>query len=390
MIPYGKQNILQEDIEAVIQALTSDFLTQGPRVKQFENAISKKVGAHYAVATNSATSSLHLACLALGLCEGQILWTSPNTFVASANCARYCGAEVDFVDINPHTYNLCPIKLEEKLKISRKNKTLPSILVAVHLAGQSCNMKAIHALSCEYGFKIIEDASHAIGGRYKGEYIGGGQFSDITVFSFHPVKIITCAEGGMALTNQVKLAETMTHLRSHGISYAREDLLNLSEGAWYYEQNALGMNYRMTELQAALGMSQLTRLDSFVKRRKALAKRYHEKLLSLPVILPTLLNECDPSWHLYVIQLKDPGSRRRIFDALRAQQIGVHVHYIPVHTQPYYRQLGFDWGDFVNAENYYHAALSLPLFFDMTNKQQDKVISVLSELLFEKTGEKTA
>lgn len=381
MIPYGKQNISQQDIEAVVEVLRSDYLTQGPRVGDFENGVLNKLGAQYAVASNSATSSLHLACLALGLKPGQRLWTTPNTFVASANCGRYCGANIDFVDIDPVTYNLCPKKLAEKLATAEKEGTLPHILVAVHMCGQSCDMNAIFHLAQRYGVKIIEDASHAIGGRYEGNYIGNCQYSDITVFSFHPVKIITCAEGGMALTNNEDLAVTMRHLRSHGVSYRGKNGEEKEEGAWYYEQEALGFNYRMTELQAALGLSQLSRLDAFVSRRNELAARYHEKLSGLPLFTPSLLDGCLSSWHLYVIQLSAPSSRRHIFDTLRAKGVGVHVHYIPVHTQPYYRNLGFDWGDFKVAENYYHAAISLPLFYDMTNQQQDQVVTALSQAL---------
>ncbi|NGN98004.1 UDP-4-amino-4,6-dideoxy-N-acetyl-beta-L-altrosamine transaminase [Grimontia sp. S25] len=381
MIPYGKQNISQDDIDAVVDALTSDFITQGPRVTQFENAVAQKVGAKHAIAVNSATSALHIACLALELGKGQRLWTSPNTFVASANCGLYCGADVDFVDIDPATYNLCPKRLADKLEHAKLTDTLPHIVVVVHMCGQSCDMEAIHQLSEQYGFRIIEDASHAIGGKYQDQYVGNCQYSDITVFSFHPVKIITTAEGGMALTNNPALAKVMENLRSHGVTRDLESLVDSNQGAWYYEQQSLGFNYRMTDLQAALGTSQLARLDTFVERRQVLADRYTEKLSALPLTTPTLLPASKSAWHLYVIQLAEPDYRRRVFDELRAKGIGVHVHYIPVHTQPYYRELGFEWGQFPAAENYYQAALSLPLYFDMTEEEQDIVIQALADAL---------
>ncbi|MDD1783061.1 UDP-4-amino-4,6-dideoxy-N-acetyl-beta-L-altrosamine transaminase [Enterovibrio sp. ZSDZ35] len=381
MIPYGKQTISQGDIDAVVEALTSDFITQGPRVTAFEQAVANKVGAKYAFAANSATSSLHLACLALGLGEGKRLWTSPNTFVASANCGLYCGAEVDFVDIDPISYNLCPSALAEKLAQAEKDNTLPHVLVAVHMCGQSCDMQAIHALSKQYGFNVIEDASHAIGGKYQGEYVGNCRYSDITIFSFHPVKIVTTAEGGMSLTNNPELAKAMENLRSHGITRDTDSLEDKNQGAWYYEQQDLGFNYRMTDIQAALGTSQLSRLDEFVARRNELAQRYHEKLLSLPLKTPVVAENTLSAWHLYVIQLDNPDCRRQVFDAMRAAGVGVHVHYIPVHTQPYYRKLGFDWGQFLAAENYYHAALTLPLFVDMTEEEQDFIVESLAKVL---------
>lgn len=381
MIPYGKQNISQLDIDAVVEVLSSDWLTQGPRVNQFERAVATTFGAKYAIAANSATSCLHLACLALGLQKGQRLWTSPNTFVASANCGRYCGADVDFVDIDPHSFNLCPKKLAQKLHLAKKNNTLPSIVIAVHIAGQSCEMEAIYALSKQFGFRLIEDASHAIGGRYQGQYIGNGRYSDVTIFSFHPVKIITTGEGGIALTQHADIAQRMEDLRSHGITRDPRALIDSEQGAWYYEQQSLGFNYRMTDLQAALGISQLSRLKQFITRRAYLANRYNQKLAHLPLTTPTIHGDCDSAWHLYVIQLANPDCRRRVFDSLRANNIGVHVHYIPVHTQPYYRELGYDWGDFPVAENYYRAALTLPLYFDMTEQQQDTVIAALTALL---------
>ncbi|WP_163390808.1 UDP-4-amino-4,6-dideoxy-N-acetyl-beta-L-altrosamine transaminase [Enterovibrio norvegicus] len=381
MHSYSRQAINQADIEAVLEALQAEYITQGPRVLEFEQAVANKVGAAFGVAANSATSSLHLACLALELSAGKRLWTSPNTFVASANCGLYCGAEVDFVDIDPDTYNLCPKKLEEKLITAEQANQLPDVLVAVHMCGQSCDMAAIDRLAKQYGFHVIEDASHAIGGKYQDEYVGNCRHSDITVFSFHPVKIVTTAEGGMAVTNNAELAKAMENLRSHGITRDPAALKDANQGAWYYEQHALGFNYRMTDLQAALGVSQLTRLDEFVERRNQLAQRYNEKLTSLALTTPTLLTDCKSAWHLYVIQLEDPSCRRRVFDTMREQGIGVHVHYIPVHTQPYYQALGFDWGQFPVAEAYYHAALSLPLFFDMTEDEQDQVVAALSDAI---------
>ncbi|ATF08999.1 UDP-4-amino-4,6-dideoxy-N-acetyl-beta-L-altrosamine transaminase [Candidatus Enterovibrio altilux] len=381
MIPYGKQTICPADINAVIEALSSNLITQGPKVDAFERAVANKVGAKFGVATNSATSSLHLACLSLGLSVGKRLWTSSNTFVASANCGLYCDANVDFVDIDPATYNLCPQKLKKKLIVAEKADQLPDILVAVHMCGQSCNMEAINTLAKCYGFAVIEDASHAIGAKYQNQYVGNCRYSDITVFSFHPVKIITTAEGGMAITNNIELAKAMKNLRSHGITNDPAELKDTNQGAWYYEQTALGFNYRMTDLQAALGISQLTRLDEFVERRNQLAVRYNEKLDSLPLTTTTLLIDCKSAWHLYVIQLENPSYRRHVFDVMREQGIGVHVHYIPVHTQPHYQKLGFNWRQFPTTEEYYHAALSLPLFFNMTEDEQDQVVATLSNAI---------
>lgn len=385
MIPYGRQQISQDDIDAVVAVLQSDFLTQGPQVSAFELALQQATGAQYALAVNSATSALHIACMALGLGAGDRLWTTPITFVASANCARYCGADVDFVDIDPVTYNLCPQQLEKKLKQAQQNGTLPKIVVPVHLCGYPCDMAAIYALSQEYGFHIIEDASHAIGGQYHGEPIGNCQYSDITIFSFHPVKIVTTAEGGAALTNCPELAERMALLRSHGITREPSKMQGESHGSWYYQQIDLGYNYRMTELQAVLGVSQMTRLDEFVTRRHQLAQRYHAALHDLPLTLP-LFSQQDAysALHLYVIRLqraKLNRTRRDIFDALRNVGIGVNVHYIPVHTQPYYQNLGFQIGDYPIAEAYYEDAISLPMFAAMTDQQQDTVIEVLRTIL---------
>lgn len=384
MIPYGRQDITQADIDAVLGVLQSDFLTQGPQVAKFERLVASHVGAKYAVAVNSATSALHIACMALGLESGDWLWTSPVTFVASANCALYCGAKVDFVDIDPSTYNLCPQALERKLKVAQQQGKLPKVVVPVHLCGQSCDMEAIHALSQEYGFKIVEDASHAIGGRYKAEYIGNGRFSDITVFSFHPVKIITTAEGGMALTNSDELANKMTLLRSHGITRDPADMTHNPDGPWYYQQISLGYNYRMTELQAALGVSQMSRLNDYVVRRHTLARRYDTLLAYLPLTLPYQHPDTYSALHLYVVRLqlqKICLTHRQVFDALREHGIGVNLHYIPVHTQPHYQGMGFKPSDFPEAERYYSQAISLPMYQTLTEVQQDQVVAVLEHVL---------
>lgn len=384
MIPYGKQDITQADIDSVVSVLKSSFLTQGPQVPAFENALMMATGAHYALAVNSATSALHIACLALELGKSDILWTSPVTFVASANCGLYCGASVDFVDIDPATYNLCPKALEQKLVYAKKEGKLPKVVVAVHLCGQPCDMKAIHALSVEYGFKIIEDASHAIGGRYFEQPIGACEYSDITVFSFHPVKIVTTAEGGAALTNSKALADKMALYRSHGITRDEALMENDSHGGWYYEQIDLGFNYRMTELQAALGVSQMSRLSDFVSARHELSNRYNEKLAELPITLPYQLPNTYSGLHLYVIRLnlnEISKTHKEVFDALRENGIGVNLHYIPVHMQPYYQKMGFKQGDFPNAESYYSSAISLPMFHGMSIEQQNTVIKVLSSVL---------
>lgn len=384
MIPYGKQEVTQQDIDAVVDVLKSDFLTQGPKVPEFEASITSHTGAQYAVAVNSATSALHIACLALGVGVGDWLWTSPITFVASANIGPYCGAKVDFVDINPLTYNMCPAKLEEKLKLAKAKGTLPKVVVPVHLCGQPCDMQAIGKLAKEYGFKVIEDASHAIGGKYHGQPIGNCEYSDVTVFSFHPVKIVTTAEGGVAVTNQKKLAGKMALLRSHGITRDSELMTEEPHGDWYYQQIDLGFNYRMTELQAALGVSQMTRLEQFISARHLLAHRYNKLLAPLPIVLPYQLEDTYSSLHLYVIrlQLEDISlTHKQVFDALRLRGIGVNLHYIPVHLQPYYRKMGFVVGDYPNAENYYSEAISLPMYHCMSIAQQDKVIDVLSNIL---------
>lgn len=384
MIPYGQQDINEEDIKAVVDVLKSTHLTQGPAVPKFEQAVIRHCNAKHAVATNSATSALHIACLALGLGQGDWLWTSPNTFVASANCGLYCGARVDFVDIDPRTYNMCPKALEEKLKNAAQKGTLPKIVVPVHFSGQSCNMRAIHALAKEYGFKIIEDASHAIGGKYLSEPIGNCRYSDITVFSFHPVKIITSAEGGMAVTNDDKLAEKLALLRSHGITRTPSLMTKPMEGSWYYQQVDLGFNYRMTDLQGALGASQMDRLVRYVALRHELAKRYDNLLKELPVTTPWQDKGSYSAYHLYVIRLKlneITPSHVEVFEALRAKEIMVNLHYIPVHTQPYYEDMGFKVGDFPEAEKYYSEAISIPLFPTLTYSEQDYVVEALKEAM---------
>ena len=384
MTPYGRQDITQADIDAVIAVLRSDHLTQGPQMPLFEQAVASHVGAIHGVASNSATSALHIACMALGLGQGDWLWTSPVTFVASANCALYCGAQVDFVDIDPLTYNLCAKALERKLKVAHQQGRLPKVVVPVHLCGQPCDMAAIHALSQEYGFKIIEDASHAIGGRYRDEFIGNGRYSDITVFSFHPVKIITTAEGGMSLTNSDELAHKMSLLRTHGITRDSSHMTQEPDGPWYYQQIDLGYNYRMTELQAALGVSQMSRLNDYVARRHALAKRYDTLLADLPLTLPWQHPDSYSGLHLYVVRLqldKLSLTHRQVFDALREHGIGVNLHYIPVYRHPFYQRMGFGVNDFPEAENYYAQAISLPMFQTLSEKQQDHVVMVLNKVL---------
>ncbi len=380
MIPYGRQDITQEDLASVVEVLQSDWLTQGPMVPQFEQSVMDKTGAKFAVAVNSATSALHLACLALGLGPNDWLWTSPNTFVASANCARYCGANVDFVDIDPATYNLSVDSLAQKLMQAEKLGKLPKIVVPVHFAGQSCNMKEIYALSQQYGFHIIEDASHAIGGKYNEKFIGNCEYSDITIFSFHPVKIITTCEGGMAVTNKANLFDDMQRLRSHGITRDAQKMQGVSQGPWYYEQLDLGFNYRMTDLQAALGVSQMSRLDKYIQRRQQIAAVYNQQLADLPLILPFQQAHFSSAFHLYVVQV-DPEqtkvNRENLFDSLREAQIGVNVHYIPVHTQPYYKNLGFKVGDFPQAEHYYNHAISIPMYATLTDQEQSHVINAL-------------
>lgn len=380
MIPYGRQDIVQADIDAVVEVLRSDFLTQGPMVPRFEETVAKYCGARHAVAVNSATSALHIACLALDLGPGDLLWTSPNTFVASANCARYCGADIDFVDIDLNTWNLCPQKLAEKLADAKQQNRLPKVVIPVHLCGQSCDMAAIHALAQQYGFRIIEDASHAIGGRYQNQPVGNCHYSDITVFSFHPVKIITTAEGGMALTNKAELAERMARFRTHGITKDPAQMQNTPTGPWYYEQLELGYNYRMTDLQAALGISQLQRLDAFVAKRNELAQRYDDLLGDLPLRLPRVIDESYSSWHLYPVRLKVDEieeTHQKVFEALREAGVGVNIHYMPVHLQPYYRALGFKEGTLPEAEAYGRDAISLPIYPGLNQQDLNQVMSQL-------------
>lgn len=392
MIPYGRQDISAEDIDAVRDVLTSDWLTQGQAGPRFEQALATYCGSAHGIAVSNATAALHIACLALDLGPGDILWTVPNTFVASANCALYCGASVDFVDIDPRTYNMSVAALTEKLAQAEAAGGLPKVVVPVHFAGQSCEMVAIRALADRYGFHIIEDASHAVGGDYRGRKVGDGALSDVTVFSFHPVKIITTGEGGMLMTNAPKLAERLSYLRTHGIvrpmqSPAQADEQRSNEdqhGPWMYEQIELGLNYRMTDIQAALGSSQLNRLDAFVARRRQLAARYDALLAQLPVTCPWQHPDTNSAWHLYVIRLRRNElklSRRQVFEALRAAGIGVNVHYIPVHTQPYYQRLGFKAGMFPEAESYYQDAITLPLFSKMTDAEQDTVVAALTKIL---------
>lgn len=380
-IPYGRQDITDEDINAVCEVLRSDFLTQGPAIEKFEKTVAEYCGASHAVAMNSATSALHVACLALDLGPGDWLWTSPNTFVASANCALYCGAQVDFVDIDPATHNMSVEALERKLQEAEKNGRLPKIVIPVHFAGEPCDLKAIKALAERYRFAVIDDASHAIGGRYGEFAIGGTPYSDITIFSFHPVKIVTTGEGGMAVTSNPELGVKLARLRTHGITRNPAEMSREPDGPWYYEQIGLGYNYRITDIQAALGVSQLGRLDAYVQRRHELADRYDQLLASLPLKRPVRDRANRSGLHLYVVVLNDTDRRREVFDNLRANGIGVNVHYIPVHLQPYYRSLGFKPGDFPAAEAYYAGAISLPMFATLTDDQQDRVVSVLSDAL---------
>ncbi|GFO68509.1 UDP-4-amino-4,6-dideoxy-N-acetyl-beta-L-altrosami ne transaminase [Geomonas limicola] len=383
-IPYGRQSVSEADIEAVCAVLRSDWLTQGPTLPRFEAGVAARCGAAHAVAVNSATSALHLACLALGLGPGDTLWTSPNTFVASANCARYCGALVDFVDIDPKSYNLCPVALERKLERAAQTGSLPKVLVPVHFSGQPCAMERIAELAAAYGVRVVEDASHAIGASYQEEPVGNCRYSDLTVFSFHPVKIVTTGEGGMLLTQSPELNERLVRLRSHGITRDPALMEGEPDGDWYYQQLELGFNYRMTDLQAALGLSQLERLEEFVERRRLLAERYRELLEGLPLVLPWQASEARSAWHLFVVRL-DPErarlTRRQLFDQLRQAGVGVNVHYQPVHTQPYYRRLGFAPGMFPQAEAYYAQALTLPLYPGLEEAQQDRVVGLVREAL---------
>jgi UDP-4-amino-4,6-dideoxy-N-acetyl-beta-L-altrosamine transaminase len=382
MIPYGRQDIDQTDIDSVVKVLLSDFLTQGPVVPAFERAVSERVGVRHSVAVNSATSALHVACMALGLGPGDLLWTVPNTFVASANCGRYCGADVDFVDIDPLTWNLSVVRLREKLIQARKDKQLPKVVVPVHFAGQPTEQEAIWDLAQEFGFKVLEDASHSIGASRSDEPVGSCRWSHVTVFSFHPVKIITTGEGGMALTNEDELARRMALLRSHGITRDAAHMQRDQGDPWYYEQLDLGYNYRMTDVQAALGLSQIERLDQFVERRNVLAKRYDQLLVGLPLQLPMVQSENKSAFHLYVVR-RLPGvvrtTHRELFDSLRTQGFGVNLHYMPVHLQPYYRKLGFGPGFCPESERHGQEAVSLPLYPVLTEVEQDRVVAALAK-----------
>ena len=380
-IPYSTQSIDEDDIAAVTAVLRADYLTQGPAIPAFEEAFARRHGAKHAVAINNATSALHLACLALGVGPGSLVWTSPNSFVASANCALYCGAKVDFVDIDPKSRNMSLPALRDKLAAAKAAGTLPNVLIPVDFAGLPCDLQEMRALADDYGFRIIEDASHATGSSYLGAPTGSA-WSDLTVFSFHAVKIVTTAEGGMITTNDAALADELRLLRSHGITRDTARMQGESEGPWYYEQTALGYNYRLTDIQAALGSSQLARLPTMQARRTALADRYDTILADLPVTLPYRSNDRTSAWHLYAVEIDPAGpSRRVVFDAMRAAEIGVNVHYIPIHTQPHYLGLGFKRGDFPAAEHYYAHAISLPLFPAMTEQQQDFVASTLRAAL---------
>ncbi len=384
MIPYARQSISKADIDAVSEVLRSDWLTQGPAIGRFEIGVSNYCNARHAVALHSATAALHLSCVALGLQAGDWLWTSPNTFVASANCARYCGANVDFVDIDPETYNISVDALKEKLARAEKEGVLPKIVVPVHFSGHPCDMPAIADLAQRYGFRVVEDASHAIGAEILSGKVGNCRYSDVTVFSFHPVKILTTGEGGMALTNDDAIAKRLRLLRAHGITRDPEEMTKESKDPWQYEQIELGFNYRMTDIQAALGSSQLARLDEFISRRVHLAKRYRLSLEGLPIKLPRESPGVKSSWHLYAINIdvgKASVSRRQVYDSMREQGVAVNVHYIPVHLQPYYRALGYGEGYCPVAEKYYQQALSLPLFFALTDSEQDLVVDALRNAL---------
>jgi UDP-4-amino-4,6-dideoxy-N-acetyl-beta-L-altrosamine transaminase len=380
-IPYARQSIDDGDVAEVTRVLRSPFLTQGPEIERFERAVAGAVGAKHAIAVSNATSALHLACRALGVGPGDLVWTTPNSFVASANCARYCGADVDFVDIDPRTLQIDPARFEAKLaSIARAGGRLPKVAVVVHFAGAPCELAALSTTARTYGVALIEDASHALGATYRGSRIGDSTYSDITVFSFHPVKIVTTGEGGMLVTERDDLARELTLLRSHGITRDPARMLAPSEGAWYYEQLELGFNYRITDLQAALGSRQVARLPAFIARRRELAARYERLLADVDVVLPQVAVDAESAWHLYVVRV-DPVRRRTIFDALRAAGILVNVHYIPIHLQPYYRELGFAPGDFPHAEGYYAEALSLPMFYELTDAEQERVAGELRATL---------
>ncbi|MHB8140471.1 MAG: UDP-4-amino-4,6-dideoxy-N-acetyl-beta-L-altrosamine transaminase [Vulcanimicrobiaceae bacterium] len=383
MIPYARQSIDDADLAAVADVLRSEYLTQGPTVPQFERAVAERCGARFAIAACNATAALHLACRALGVGPGDRVWTSPNSFVASANCARYCAAEVDFVDVDARTYALSVEALRAKLERAERAGELPKVVIAVDFAGQPCDAAGISALRDRYGFRIIEDAAHAIGALYRGEPVGNGRYADVTVFSFHPVKIITTAEGGMALSNDAALAERMALLRSHGVTRDAARMETRPHDPWEYEQVELGFNYRMTEVEAALGLAQLARIETFLERRRALAARYDRELAGMPLVLPYQLPDARSAYHLYPVRV-GPGARvdrRGLYDALRERGIAANVHYIPIHTQPYYRALGFAPGMFPVAEAYYREALSLPLYYGLTDEQQSEVVAAVAGAL---------
>lgn len=382
MIPYGRQSISDEDVEAVVRVLRSERLTQGDAVPEFEEAVAAYCGAAHALAVNSATSALHIACLALGIGPGDLVWTSPVTFVASANCALYCGADVDFVDVDPATFNMSVAALADKLARAESEGRLPRLVIPVHMAGQPCDMAAIAQLGERYGFSIVEDASHAVGAHYRGEKVGNCRYSDITIFSFHPVKIITTGEGGMALTNDAELAERMALLRTHGITRDPGRMENEPDGPWYYEQTALGFNYRMTDIQAALGTSQMRRLDAFVERRRALAARYDAAFAGESFSVQAQPADSESSYHLYIIRLdttRNSVDHRAVYETLVGRGIGVNLHYMPVYLQPYYRRLGFRPGHCPQAELYYRSAISIPLFAAMTDEEQEEVVARVRE-----------
>ena len=384
MIYYGRQDINEADIQAVESVLRSDFLTQGPAIERFERRVADYCGAKYAVAVCNATAALHIACLAAGLGKGDVLWTTPITFVASANCALYCGGDIDFVDIDAKTYNMSADLLEKKLRTAKAEGKLPKMVIPVHLAGQSCDMRRIRALADEYGFAITEDASHAVGADYLDTKVGSCVFSDMTVFSFHPVKIVTTGEGGMVLTNDTALYEKLRLYRSHGITRDPKYMTHESDGPWYYQQIALGFNYRMTDMQAALGCSQMDRLDEFVARRRALAARYDTLLQGLPVVTPYVMTEAHPSWHIYIIRINHEQigkTKQQVFEEMKKRGIALNLHYIPVHRQPYYEKLGFYRGDFLQSEKYYEEAFTLPLFYELTDEQQNYIVESLRNVL---------
>lgn len=382
MIPYSTQTISKDDIKAVMKVIKSDFITQGPQVGLFEKAICKYTKAKYACAVSSATAALHLACMALGLKKGDFLWTSSISFVASANCALYCNAKVDFIDIDQLTNNISIKKLEHKLKIAKKNNKLPKILVAVHLSGLSCDMQSIYKLSKKYNFYVIEDASHALGGTYRGNKIGSCKFSDISILSFHPVKIITTGEGGMALTNKKNLFKKINNLRTHGITRKNNEMINPINQPWYYQQIDLGYNYRMTDMQAALGVSQMKKVDKFVESRNKIAKRYDKYLSDLPIQLPNISNDCYSSFHLYIIRLKHQNSaklRNKLYRSLLAEKIYTNIHYIPIHTQPHYKRMKSQFNNLIESEKYFDDALSIPIFPKLKKRDQNKIIDLIKQ-----------